>query len=241
MKLLITLCILATGALAAVAPLERTRPQVLPAPFRRQHDTSSHVSDMAPEMREYMHDIMAFVRLFPRQEIRRITREHIKTGHLPQTTRFMRSAEFGQIMETIASSAEAQELVQYFQKADWPWMQKLVAHLARDFHLTGNGPAVAKRHSATAHEPITGLTEFIEDIIAVLPAEELRALYQQKTENAESVFARVMAILTNPRVPELLKSIFTAPELKAAFATLKEEGIDMEYLVKVAPAFIGMH
>lgn len=83
-----------------------------------------------------------------------------------------------------------------------------------------------------------GLNGLLEKVIALLPKEQLRALFDEKMENS-AVFRSVVQIMSSDELKSLMEAAHESTEIRAQFDLLKEHGIDMEKIVAAKFALVG--
>lgn len=210
------------------------RPDFLPArPPRFSGNHPSHPMpphhELGPELREFMHHIRDFVKLYPRREIRNIIRSRIEDPELRATMMFLRTPEFKQIMHTIAATPEFEAIGRYFTEADWPWFQATIDEAVRDLKV--QALPVAKRSAG-------GLNALLDEIIAVLPKDQLRALFEEKMENS-AVFRSVVEIMSSTELKALIENAKESSVIREQFGLLLAQGIDMEKICESKKALVG--
>lgn len=223
MKFFTALCLFGVVACALA------KPQVHPAPPMHQGDRPSHPiahPDMDPAMQEFRGHVMDFVKLYPRREIRKIIRSYAQDPELHATFEFMQTEEFQQILHTIAETPEMEAIGQYFEEADWPFFKEQIREATRDMQL-----AVSRRSTG-------GLSAMLDDIVAVLPKEKLRALFDEKVESS-AVFRSVVEIMTSAELEALFSNASESLVIREQVAKLLEQGIDTEKILKATKALVG--
>lgn len=163
MKYIVALCLFGAAASAWSMPnLEgHDRPQILPHPPRpdrpqrpnrpvdpdfavkphplrnRPSHPMIHHHEMNAELREFTRDLMDFVKLYPRREIRRLIREHSQDPELRAVFQFVRTEEFKNIVHAIAETPEFLAIAEYFENADWPWIHRTVVEAIDEMEASG--------------------------------------------------------------------------------------------------------
>lgn len=83
-----------------------------------------------------------------------------------------------------------------------------------------------------------GLDGLIDDIIAVLPKEELRALFEDKMQNRE-VFRAVVEIMTSDELRQLLDNVRASESLRPLFQIIEDNGIHAAKIREAIRAMFG--
>lgn len=92
-------------------------------------------------------------------------------------------------------------------------------------------PPVTKRSSG-------GLNGLLDAIVAILPKEQLRALFDDKMQN-RPVFRAVVEIVTSDELMALIDAAHQSSEIRTLFGRLLNHGIDMEKIVSLRFALVG--
>lgn len=83
-----------------------------------------------------------------------------------------------------------------------------------------------------------GLNGLLDAIIAILPKEQLRALFEEKMQNS-AVFRSVVEIMSSAELKTLIEAAHESTEIRTQFGRLLEHGIDMEKIVAAKFAMVG--
>lgn len=83
-----------------------------------------------------------------------------------------------------------------------------------------------------------GLSALLDEIIAILPREQLRAHFDHKMQNSP-VFRSVVEIVSSNELKGLFAAAQASPEIRTQFARLAAQGIDVEKIVSLKLAMVG--
>lgn len=83
-----------------------------------------------------------------------------------------------------------------------------------------------------------GLDGLLDDIIAVLPQEDLRALFDDKMENSP-VFRSVVEIVTSDEFRQLIQNVRDSETLQPLFQRIEENGVHAEKIREYIRALFG--
>lgn len=83
-----------------------------------------------------------------------------------------------------------------------------------------------------------GLDGLLDDIIAVLPQEDLRALFDDKMENSP-VFRSVVEIVTSDELRQLIQNVRDSETLQPLFQRIEENGVHAEKIRVYIRALFG--
>lgn len=78
----------------------------------------------------------------------------------------------------------------------------------------------------------------LDDIIAVLPQEDLRALFDDKMENSP-VFRSVVEIVTSDELRQLIQNVRDSETLQPLFQRIEENGVHAEKIREYIRALFG--
>lgn len=186
----------------------------------------------SPEMREMIMDLMDFQRLYPVAELEQIILTFIQDDSFRATMSFLETAEFEQIVKTIAESSEIEAVVQFVKNADWPFLHKIAVEAIKRAELSHK--AVVSRNTVTG-----GLDAFLDAIVAVLPKEQLHALFEEKMAK-NSVFAATVEIFRSEEFRGLVQNVKNSPVISAQFQLLADNGINFQKIYNTTKAFFGL-
>lgn len=91
---------------------------------------------------------------------------------------------------------------------------------------------------ANETEAIGGLDGLLDDIIAVLPKEELRALFDEKMQNS-AVFRAVVEIVTSDELRQLIQNVRDSATLQPLFLRVEENGVHAKKIREYIRALFG--
>lgn len=223
MKYFVAIVLLATAALAWPHQGPAVRPPGPPMEL--------DFPEISPELYELIGDLMDFQSLYPVREFKRIARAAFKDEAFRATIEYLHTPQFHAIVETIMESSEIEAIANYTMNADWPWLNKSFDDAIRMVEAEGKG--VSARNTGAG-----GLDAFLDAIVAVLPREQLRALFDEKMAKG-SVFRACIDILTTEEFKGLLENAHNSPVLRAQFQLLAAQGINVEKIVQTNMAFFG--
>lgn len=77
-----------------------------------------------------------------------------------------------------------------------------------------------------------GLSGFLQEVIAILPLEKLRQLYEEKMQNS-AVFRSVMEIVTSAELKTLIQDAKNSPRIQKQLEILLEHDVDVVKILDV--------
>uniref|UniRef100_A0A1L8DRD0 Putative microvillar protein with insect allergen related repeat n=1 Tax=Nyssomyia neivai TaxID=330878 RepID=A0A1L8DRD0_9DIPT len=233
MKVLIclSLCVAATVALRLPAGFQRPRPedgghQAVP-PHIPEH--------ISPELEELLLDMHDFVAILPHKQLKKLVKTAYKNDEqLRQTVMYMRTPHFHGIMKEISELPEVHELFNNHEHhfEDFTIRALNVLDEEIDFEIL---PAPIEPQSSRG-----GLCGLIDDAIAILPHNELRALHREKVANG-GVFAKVVSFFTSDRFTQGFNAIIQSQRFRELDATLRDHGVCLDKFVELPMNVFGFH
>lgn len=228
--------ILSAVCLIAVIGAAVAKPHGPPPPNHHDHGHGEHhIHQIPPQMEAFLNDIADFQALYPMHEIRQIVRQHFKDGSLRATLQFLRTPEFQQTMMSIAESAEMEAIAVYMASADWPWLNQVFVEAIDEMEEENKDVAVVAN---ARNMPSEGLNGLLDAIVAVLPKEQLRALFDEKMATRQT-FREVVQIVTSDEIKGLIANVKNSAELRTHFVFLAENGINVQKMYQTLLAFVG--
>ncbi|XP_046402856.1 uncharacterized protein LOC124168644 isoform X4 [Ischnura elegans] len=165
-----------------------------------------------------------FVALIPADKIIGIIANHIQNDpEVQEAVAFLKSPDFAKIVEAVDNNPAYRDLLDYIYKAGVD-IYSYVNLLHNIFGIPPITPPVLRRQSRT----ILGM---IDEILAVLPLQEMKDFYNNKLMN-DPDFQALLAKLMSPEFAQLVAEVKAMPEYQDMLARLKSHGIDVEAIQK---------
>ena len=86
----------------------------------------------------------------------------------------------------------------------------------------------------------TGLRGMIDDIISILPLDDLRALFDEKLATSPD-FQNLVKRVQSPEFQALLDQLRNDPEYQNVLKDLKSRGIDVDKVIELLRSLFGVH
>lgn len=83
-----------------------------------------------------------------------------------------------------------------------------------------------------------GMTGFIEDLIAALPMDEIKKLFESKLETSPEV-AELFETINSPEFMDIMKRMSKNPEFERIKKIFEGYGFDFKYLCQLAKDIFG--
>lgn len=142
MKLFNTLCLFSVIVVGSAMPQQNgildmdnpfSRPDP-PQPDDPNHDPMAY-PDIENVFLDLMIDIQDFVDILPLRQIQKLMMMYSKDPKFQETMNFLQSEEFQEIMVVISNTREFTLIAQYFDNANWPWIQRTIEEELFGFEL----------------------------------------------------------------------------------------------------------
>ncbi|XP_068083479.1 uncharacterized protein [Anabrus simplex] len=187
-------------------------------------------SVLRPEPRDIHQDIQDFLALIPTQDILNILFDHLANdAEFQDGVAYLQSDEFKQALTVVEGKQELKALLDDLEGYDLR---------AYEFMNTINGlvgiPPIQPKHSRHARS----VKEIVDEIRAVLPKEEIKALYDEKMQNSPD-FNRVITHLQSAEFKQIVDTFRSVPEEQVLERKLEEYGITVDEIINLVKDFLG--
>ncbi|EDS38790.1 G12 [Culex quinquefasciatus] len=145
---------------------------------------------------------------------------------------YLQGEEFSTIWDQLFALKEIKELLKYLHDAGldvYNWLN-VVADV---FGLNHVKPVRAVRSIKTG-----GLSGFLDEALALLPKEEIKALFEDKLKTSPE-FKALYEKLRHADFQKLVDFYNNSKEVQSLFAKLREHGIDVDKFVELVAGFFG--
>jgi len=166
-------------------------------------------------------DIQEFIDLVPLEKVIQITLQYFtEDKDFQRMIEYFRSEEFKQLVKEVEALPEVKVFMDYVHNAGID-IYKMVNDLNSALKLP---PLTAPSYFGTY---ITGgINGYIQDILNVLPQQQLRDLYEKKLKTSEA-FADLVAQLKSDNFQQLVNQIYNNPIFQELLTHARTEGIDL--------------
>ena len=176
-------------------------------------------------------EFQLFVDLIPLEKFVAVTKAYLAQDKEFQTSiKIVRSSEMKQWTQDVEHAPEFKMLVNYMQSHGLD----IVAILKAFNKAIGIPPlfSVIRAYLAPQVQITGGLQGYLQDLIAVLPVEEIQKLYEDRMEHSK-VFKDFVHEIISPKYLNFYQSIFKNKHYQAAEDEAAKAGID-RYLFQIS-------
>ncbi|XP_020278924.1 protein G12-like [Pseudomyrmex gracilis] len=181
-------------------------------------------------------DIQEFLDLLPQDEIFAITLEYYSSDkEFKAMVKYLKSKDFKKLVKDVEALPEIEELMDYIHDAgidiyaivnsmnDWLGLPRLTP--PKDFvktHITG------------------GIRGYVDDIMDILPMDELDELYEHKLETSKE-FKKFIKQLESENFQNIVNEVYDHPKFQDLLDHADNAGIDLELIKDLLKELWGIH
>ncbi|XP_053672914.1 protein G12-like [Anopheles nili] len=185
----------------------------------------------APTQRALTDDFDDFVALLPVDDLVNLALRYFLTDKEVQDAfLYLQGEEFASVWDQFFALNEVLDLLNYLEDAGVPAYDSLNA-VANFFGLTPLKPSVRSLRTG-------GLNGLLQEALALLPNEELEALFDEKMKTSPE-FKELFEKLQSFEYKKLVELFENSAEVQALVQKLRDHGIDVDYIVELVKAFFG--
>lgn len=170
-------------------------------------------------------ELQGFVDLVPVDKVVTLALQYLaEDAEFQQLVGYLQSPEFKQLVVDIEALPEIVSIMNYIQKGGLN-----IYYLVNKINKFLGLPSL-KTPNVLGLEPLktkTGIRGFLDEVKALVPADKLKALFQQKLSTSK-VFAELMEKLRSQEAQNVANAIAANPNLHAVLLKAKDAGIDVK-------------
>ncbi|XP_001661186.2 protein G12 [Aedes aegypti] len=194
----------------------------------------STTSGAEPSPLSLQDDFSEFVELLPFDEIVDVTINYFLTDKdVQQALQYLLGPEFSAIWDQVFALKEVRDVLDYLEEAGveaYAFFNDIAALLG----LSQIKPAMKIDHPVSTRS----LSDFVDAILALLPEEELLALFEHKLETSAD-FKAFFEKVKSTDFQKLLEFADNSTELKSLFQKLRDHGVDVDKFFELVKGFFG--
>ncbi|XP_058834675.1 protein G12-like [Topomyia yanbarensis] len=191
------------------------------------------VSVQIPTNRSLQDDFDEFVALLPTEEIINVALRYVLVDKEVQAAvQYITGPEFSTIWDQVFALKEIRDILDYLEEAG-VHVYDALNDLA---NLIGVKPIKPSTVEARSSVSIRGLNGMIEEVLSLLPKEELLALFEQKLTNSAD-FKAFFDKLRSTDIQKLVELFNSSAELQSLFRKLREYGVDVDEFLELVKGF----
>lgn len=173
-----------------------------------------------------------FVKLIPLNKFIEITTEYVtKDQKVQQAFAYVLKSEFHDLLREVEALKEHQELIMFLEKSDLHVI-KAIQEFHRAIGMEKYMPPELEdvfKSQVGVQKVGDGLKAMLDDLVAVVPTDKIRALYDEKmkTINAFSTFVKKV---TSAEMKKLVFNLYSHPIYQKMLTKCLEQGLDLKAL-----------
>nr|XP_029716892.1 uncharacterized protein LOC115260126 [Aedes albopictus] len=196
----------------------------------------STTSGDEPSPRSLQDDFNEFVELLPFDEIVDVSINYLLNDKdVQQALQYLYGPEFSSIWDQVFALKEVRDVLDYLELAGveaYAFFNDIAA-------LLGLGQIKpAAKISLPPPAGTRGLNDFVDDLLVLLPKDELFALFEHKLETSAE-FKAFFEKVKSTDFQKLLEFANSSSELKSLFQKLRDHGVDVDKFFDLIKGFFG--
>ncbi|KFB45603.1 AGAP006187-PA-like protein [Anopheles sinensis] len=185
----------------------------------------------APASRSLQDDLDDFVALLPLDDLLNLALRYLLTDkEVQDALLYLQGDEFATVWDQFFALTEVRDLLNYLEDAGVPAYESLNV-VAEFLGLTPLNPSVKRLRTG-------GLNGLLDEALALLPHEELEALFEEKMQTSPE-FKALFEKLQSFEYKQLVDLFENSAEVQALVQKLRDHGIDVDRIVELVKAFFG--
>ncbi|XP_076286736.1 uncharacterized protein LOC143212165 [Lasioglossum baleicum] len=182
-------------------------------------------------------DLQEFINLLDMEKIMSIVIAYMEDDEIQKAFEYIYSEEFHVLVRQVEAMKEYQELVLYLEDAGLD-MFGFLQRVHKFFGMEDYVPPKPQLYSATTFVNKGGLKRLVDDVIATLPRDKLKALYYQKMANSPA-FKNFMQKIRSDDFKHIVNLIYSSPVFREMRAKVIAAGLDLEPVKELIKKIIG--
>lgn len=194
-------------------------------------------SNAVPIKSSELHDVLnEFLALVPKEKVVKIFLEYLdKDAEVQAVMEYITSDGFRELVEKVESIEEVKNFYAYLDESGLD-----IYGMVNKLHeIIGLPPIVLIEKTRPSAQITGGIAGLWQDIKAVLPIEDIKALYHEKLETSPA-FAELVNRLSSPKFQELINALRANEEFRKIVVFFKEAGIDVNAIKDVLTTMFGL-
>ncbi|XP_049774591.1 uncharacterized protein LOC126162248 isoform X14 [Schistocerca cancellata] len=182
--------------------------------------------------RNLQDDLNDFLALIPVDEIVAIVLDHLANDpEVQAAVQYILSDDFKSIVLAIDALPEYIDFLNYLQESGLD-VYKYVNALHDFLGLPQLTPPSKLRHTRS-------IRSMVDEILAILPLEELRALFDEKLETSPD-FKELYDRIRSPEFQSIVETLNSLPEYQELLQKLRDAGIDVDAVIDLIRGLFGL-
>ncbi|XP_031828129.1 uncharacterized protein LOC116425071 [Nomia melanderi] len=185
-------------------------------------------------------DIRDFIALIDTNKVMQIVVSYLDDDELKRAVLYMYSEEFHVLVRQVEAMKEYQDLVLYLEDAGldmFGFLQKVHKLFGMEDYVPPSRPVFGVYLDETFVNK-GGLKKMLEEIIATLPMDKIKALYNEKMANSPA-FKNFMEKIRSEDFKHIVNLVYSAPIFREMRAKVIAAGIDLQPVKKLIEKVLG--
>ncbi|XP_049855388.1 uncharacterized protein LOC126335954 [Schistocerca gregaria] len=193
------------------------------------------IPQTAAHTRSLEDDFQDFFDIIPMDQVRAIVQDHLANDtELQAVVAFVKSEDFKETLLAL------EEIPEYIAFLNYMYESGLdVYYYINWVHDLIGIPQLTPPFDATRSTQSRSLATMVDDIIAILPEEELEALCQEKLQTSPE-FKEMYDRMRSPEFMQIVMNLLAVPEYRELKQHLLDNGVDVDQLLRLFHAMIGL-
>ncbi|XP_011631835.1 uncharacterized protein LOC105423676 [Pogonomyrmex barbatus] len=180
-------------------------------------------------------EIQEFLDLIPVEKVIEITLQYYaQDADFQKMIQYFQSEGFKQLVKDVEALSEIKVLMDYIHNAGID-IYKIVNILNSALGL----PALTPPSYYIGTQITGGIKGYVQDILAVLPKQQLQDLYKKKLETSK-VFADFIAQLESENFQQIVNKVYAHPKFQELLTHARSAGIDLELIKNLLEVLWGI-
>nr|CAD7411473.1 unnamed protein product [Timema cristinae] len=177
-------------------------------------------------------DLQDFIALIPVDQIEAIALDYISNdAEVQAVLEYLQSDDFRAIVEEVNASQEAIDLYDYLYKSGID----IYTFVNNINDLLGLPHVEPKTRSLPSKRTFRA---FLDEVEAVLPIDDLIALFKEKQQSSPD-FAAFVDRISSPEFHTFVDNIYNSDGIKDLIVRFKSLGVDVDRIIKIAKELLG--
>ncbi|XP_017753466.1 PREDICTED: uncharacterized protein LOC108546059 [Eufriesea mexicana] len=181
-------------------------------------------------------DIHEFMALVDQKAIQQVVLSYLEDDEVQRAIEYMYSDRFHNLVHVVENLTEYQQLVQFMEDSGLD----MYGLLNKIHHLFGMEDYVPPKPIGKLLSNLGGLKAMVHDVVATLPLDKLKTLYNQKMQTSPA-FQEFMTRLQSPEFQTIINTLYTNPLFLEMRQKVIDDGVDLEPFRDVIENMLGIH
>lgn len=187
-------------------------------------------------------ELLDFIKLVPAEQFLDIVLKYVNEDEkVRHAFQYLFTPQFHNLVRAVEALKEHQALVVFVQKAGLNVIEG-IQQFHRSIGMEEYVPPELENllaHKAGLQKVGDGMKGMLKDLWAILPLDEIDALYQEKMR-ISLVFSEFIEKMSSPEMQEIITNLYNHPIYKIALAKTRAQGLELEAMTELASRILGI-